>query len=112
MDHNVSFYDQNARSMKKASQESRRPYSVVWLSAISLKRDEIKQLLFLCMCVCLHVCFQRIKTHPKASNRGFWLMDRKACCSENTYTLEFVYLVVIMSEMPIYSISIQINCSL
>lgn len=39
-------------------------------------------------------------------------MDKKACCSENTYTLEFVYLVVFVSEMPvvteIYSNKLQL----
>lgn len=48
--------------LKKKTLDPRRPHSAEWLSAISLKREEIKQLNFVYLCV----CFQRIKTHPKA----------------------------------------------
>ncbi len=28
-------------------------------------------------------------------------MEKQTCCSENTYTLVFVYLIVFVSEMPV-----------
>jgi len=61
MDRNLSFYEQNTRSMKKKPHQI--PEDPQWLSAISLKREEIKQMNFVYLSVfaCL---FQRIKTHP------------------------------------------------